>query len=176
MEATDGNFYGATLGGGANPSSGGTLFKITSRGKLTTLYSFCAQTGCLDGQNPSAGLMQGTDGNLYGTTAFGGSGSCAGGCGTIFRLSVGLRPFVETLPISGEVGATVNILGTNLTGASRVTFDGIPAEFTVVSKSHIKTAVPPGATTGRVKVKTPHGMLVSNVDFRVTLTSDGAED
>ena len=66
----------------ANKSSGGTIFKITPSGQLTTLYSFCAQINCPDGQNPSAGLVQGTDGNLYGTTAYGGGNGCSGGCGT----------------------------------------------------------------------------------------------
>jgi uncharacterized repeat protein (TIGR03803 family) len=83
----------------ANKSSGGTIFKITPSGQLTTLYSFCAQINCPDGQNPSAGLVQGTDGNLYGTTAYGGGNGCSGGCGTVFSVSVGLRPFVETLPL-----------------------------------------------------------------------------
>ena len=151
----------------ANKSSGGTIFKITPSGQLTTLYSFCAQINCPDGQNPSAGLVQGTDGNLYGTTAYGGGNGCSGGCGTVFSLSVGLRPFVETLPTSGQVGTMVSILGTNLTGASHVSFNGVPAKFTVVSISEIRTAVPVGATSGKVKVRTPSGTLMSNLDFRL---------
>ena len=70
----------------ANKSSGGTIFKITPSGQLTTLYSFCAQINCPDGQNPSAGLVQGTDGNLYGTTAYGGLG--VPGFGVVFRLTI----------------------------------------------------------------------------------------
>jgi uncharacterized repeat protein (TIGR03803 family) len=66
VQATDGNFYGTTIGAGAYNQ--GTIFKITPGGTLTTLYSFCAQTGCTDGQSAQAGLVQGTDGNLYGTT------------------------------------------------------------------------------------------------------------
>jgi uncharacterized repeat protein (TIGR03803 family) len=64
--------------------------------------------------------MEATDGNLYGTTADGG----ANGEGTVFSLSVGLGPFVETEPTAAKVGATVNILGTNLTGATSVSFNG----------------------------------------------------
>src|SRR5207245_3790205 len=102
-----------------------------------------------------AGLVQDTNGRFYGTTAFGGtSTNCSLGCGTVFSLSVGLGPFVETQPTSGKVGAAVKILGTNLTGATSVTFNGTAAVFKVVSSSEITTTVPAGATTGKVKVVT----------------------
>ena len=68
--------------GGANGR--GTVFKITPQGTLTTLYNFCPQTGCVDGQSPQAGLVQGTDGNLYGTTSYGG----ADGHGTVFKITL----------------------------------------------------------------------------------------
>jgi hypothetical protein len=74
---------------------------------------------------------------------------------------------VETLPTSGAVGVAVTILGTGLTGSTKVTFHGIAATFTVVSASEITTSVPTGATTGTVKVITPGGTLSSNVPFRV---------
>ena len=66
VQATNGNFYGTTVGGGAH--GGGTVFKITPSGTLTTLYSFCSQSGCTDGADPHAGLVQATNGNFYGTT------------------------------------------------------------------------------------------------------------
>jgi uncharacterized repeat protein (TIGR03803 family) len=81
VQGSDGNFYGTTLQGGAN--SGGMLFKITPSGTLTTIYNFCSQSGCADGTAP-LGLIQGTDGNLYGVTGGGGSG---GGYGTTFKIS-----------------------------------------------------------------------------------------
>jgi uncharacterized repeat protein (TIGR03803 family) len=161
IQATDGNLYGIMDVGGANGA--GTIFKITLSGTLTTLYNFCSQSGCPDGQYPSGGLVQDTDGNLYGTTADGG----ANGDGTVFSLSVGLGPFVETEPTAAKVGATVKILGTNLTGATSVNFNGKAATFTVVSSSEITTTVPAGATTGEVQVATPSGTLLSNVSFRV---------
>lgn len=68
---------------------------------------------------------------------------------------MGLGPFVNTQTTSGKVGATVKILGTDLTGATSVTFNGTAATFTVVSKSKIKTTVPSGASTGTVQVVTP---------------------
>jgi uncharacterized repeat protein (TIGR03803 family) len=166
VQATDGNFYGTTELGGANTF--GTIFKITASGTLTTLYNFCPQSGCPDGAEPYAGLIQATNGNFYGTTYQGASADCFDGCGDVFSLSVGLGPFVETQTTSGKVGAAVKILGTNLTGATSVTFNGTAATFTVVSKSEITTTVPAGATTGTVEVTTPRGTLKSNTKFRVT--------
>jgi uncharacterized repeat protein (TIGR03803 family) len=161
VQATDGNFYGTTANDGG--TVGGTVFKITPSGTLTTLHSF----DYTDGARPYAGLVQATDGNFYGTTnAAGGANSY----GTVFSLAVGLGPFVKSLPTSGEVGAAVIILGTDLTGATSVTFDGTAAAFTVVSSSEITTTVPSGAATGNVQVTTPKGTLISNVNFRVTPT------
>jgi len=166
VRATDGNFYGTTVGGGgdANCSSYGegcgTVFKVTSTGQLTTLVLFNFNTGGA----PWAGLLQDTNSIFYGTTM---SGTGTSSLGTIFGLSEGLRPFIETQPTFGKVGANVTLLGTNLTGAKSVTFNGTAAQFTVVSKSEIKTTVPAGATTGKVEVVAPQGTLVSNVDFRV---------
>jgi uncharacterized repeat protein (TIGR03803 family) len=161
IQATDGNLYGIMDVGGANGS--GTIFKITLSGTLTTLYNFCSQSGCPDGQYPGGGLVQDTDGSLYGTTADGG----ANGDGTVFSLSVGLGPFVETQPTTAKAGATVKILGTNLTKATSVNFNGKAATFTVVSSSEITTTVPAGATTGEVQVVTPSGTLLSNVSFQI---------
>ena len=70
-------------------------------------------------------------------------------------------------PRLGTVGQHVRILGTNLAGATTVTFNGLAATFTVVSPTFIKATVPTGATTGTVQVTTPSGTLSSNVPFRV---------
>jgi uncharacterized repeat protein (TIGR03803 family) len=78
---SDGNFYGTTNLGGSHNS--GTVFKITPNGEFTTLYSFCSKSACGDGQNSYAGLIQATDGDLYGTTLAGGSH----GDGTVFKIS-----------------------------------------------------------------------------------------
>jgi uncharacterized repeat protein (TIGR03803 family) len=170
IQGTDGNFYGTASRGGPNTKSicslgCGTIFQITPSGTLTTLYNLCSQvaSSCTEGYDPNAALVQDTNGTFYGTTYFGG----ANGYGTAFSLSVGLGPFVKTQPTSGKVGARVKILGTKLTGATRVTFNGTPATFTVKSKSEITTTVPTSATTGKVQVVTPGGTLSSNVPFTV---------
>ena len=167
--ATNGKFYGTTWGGGlfANCQYGcGTVFEITPSGKLTTLHRFCDETGCPDGDGPyvGVGLFQATNGNLYGTALNGG----ANNDGTVFSVSVGLGPFVETQPTSGKVGVTVIILGNNLTGSTAVSFNGTVANFKVVRNSEIMTTVPTGANTGTVEVTTPRGILNSSVVFRVT--------
>jgi len=148
---------GTTIYGGGN--NFGTVFRITSGGVLTTLHSF----NSTDGTGPYGGLVQATNGKLYGTTSEGGTNND----GTLFSLAVGLGPFVETLPTSGKVGAKVMILGSHLTGATAVTFNGTAATFTVVSSTAINAAVPTGATTGKVQVTTPSGTLMSNVVFRI---------
>src|ERR1039458_5491589 len=96
VQAANGDLYGTTVVGGANLR--GTIFKITPRGTLTTLYSFCSQTNCTDGAIPDAGLVQDTNGDFYGTTFNGG----ANNSGTVFRLSVGLGPFVKPRPPYGK--------------------------------------------------------------------------
>jgi len=102
---------------------------MTPSGKLTTLHCFDGT----DGESPLAALVQATNGDLYGTT-FGGG---ANNDGAVFSLSVGLGRFVMTQPTSGKVGAAVKILGTDLTGATSVTFNGTAAVFEVVSSSLI---------------------------------------
>jgi len=78
VQGPDGNFYGTTARGGANGD--GTIFRVMPDGAYAVLYSF---QGSPDGQMPEAGLFAGSDGNLYGTAAFGG----ADGAGTVFRIS-----------------------------------------------------------------------------------------
>jgi uncharacterized repeat protein (TIGR03803 family) len=89
VQGPDGNLYGTTPFGGdyryCNIFGCGTMFKMTPSGKLTTLYEFCTQDNCSDGQYPG-GLVQ-TNRGIYGTTGGGGGGNCGNGCGTIFRIT-----------------------------------------------------------------------------------------
>jgi uncharacterized repeat protein (TIGR03803 family) len=84
IQANDGNFYGTTMEGGSSccPGNIGTVFKMTPEGVMTTLFSFTDQKGPYFGANPYGGLVQGSDGNLYGTCALGGSH----GGGNVFRI------------------------------------------------------------------------------------------
>jgi uncharacterized repeat protein (TIGR03803 family) len=225
VQASDGNLYGVVTGGGS-ASGYGTVFRITLAGTFATVYAFCHVSGCPDGAEPTGSLIQATDGNLYGVTIAGGGGSCPAafaigcgavfqitldgqftnvqgfdftdglspdvvyqatdgnlygetvfggdvkcpvhdGCGTIFVIGEGLAPFVEMLPEYGKVGSTVRVLGTDLTGATSVSFNGTAATFTVRSSSLITATVPAGATTGFVTVTSPSGTLTSNKQFRV---------
>lgn len=96
IQVNSGNFYGVTIGGGAN--NAGTVFEITPTGTLTTLYNFCSQKSCKDGNEPST-LMQGSDGNLYGTTIWG--GSIKEGGGTIFEMSGGVLTTIYKFSSAG---------------------------------------------------------------------------
>jgi uncharacterized repeat protein (TIGR03803 family) len=78
VQAINGNLYGTTVGL-YNNYNNGTVFRITTGGIFTTLYSFDGT----DGANSAAGLIQATDGNLYGTTLEGGTN----GDGTVFKIT-----------------------------------------------------------------------------------------
>jgi uncharacterized repeat protein (TIGR03803 family) len=78
IQANDGNLYGTTENGGTN--GGGTVFQISTGGAFNALFSFPANTG---GRNPAAGVTQGADLGLYGTTQLGG----AAGVGTAYRIT-----------------------------------------------------------------------------------------
>jgi uncharacterized repeat protein (TIGR03803 family) len=97
VQAADGNLYGTTYQEGLGYDTNGTIFKITTAGMLTTLYTFCSQSNCTDGEHSYAGLIQAIDGNLYGTTNGGG----ANGWGTAFSLSLSVTgPAVKLSPTS----------------------------------------------------------------------------
>ena len=169
VQATDGKLYGTTFFGGG--FGNGQIFSITTSGTFTTLYSFPSSDG-VDGQNPF-GLMQHTNGKLYGVTNQGGtSNNCiffdVPGCGTVFSFDVGLGPFVKFVVPDGKVGSVIQILGTGLTGATAASFKGVPASsFKVISDALMTATVPEGATSGRVTVTTPTRRLTSNVKFKV---------
>ena len=103
IQGTDGNFYGTTANGGANGH--GEVFKMTSSGAITVLHSFTASG---DGAYVAAGLVQATDGNLYGTTKMA-DGST--GCGTIFRVGPTGANFstLFTFPTDGSMGCNPEV-------------------------------------------------------------------
>ena len=209
FQASDGSFYGTTEQGGA--SGNGTVFKMTQAGQVSILYSF---KGGSDGATPDAGLVQATDGMLYGAAIFGGASNFgtlyqistagiyksiytftgakgqypaaliqhtngklygtaneggANGLGAVYSLDVGLKPFLTFVLPTAKIGGTAQMLGQGFTGATSVTFNGVPATtFKVVAGTYLTATVPTGATTGPVVVTTPTQTLTSNVNFRVT--------
>jgi uncharacterized repeat protein (TIGR03803 family) len=165
VQATDGKFYGAA----ANNTSSGVLFQITSTGKYRVLLNFTNVTGKYPGANPQVSLFQHTSGTLYGDTYGGGTGKLCF-CGVLYSLGMKLGPFVSFVgPLfEGKVGKTIEILGQGFTGATKVSFHGVSATFTVVSDTYLTAVVPAGATTGSVTVTTSGGTLTGNKIFRVT--------
>ena len=128
IQAKDGNFYGTTYFGGAN--SAGEVFQLTPAGVVTTVYSF---TGLgTEGGGPTAALVQGSDGDLYGTTQIGGSAND----GTIYRLSVGggsTGP-VGTAPVVTLTASTPEVmLGGGGTGVFTISLSAAQTSDVVVT-------------------------------------------
>ena len=96
VQGTDGNFYGTTESGGV-ANNYGTVFRISPGGSLTILWTF-NQNLNHDGGNPKAALVQGSDGNFYGTTYLGGTNSYIFGSqsGTVFQLNANDSPITLT--------------------------------------------------------------------------------
>ena len=105
IKDSDGNLYGTTAYGGLYGF--GTIFEVSKTGVETVLYSFSGYPA--DGVYPQAGLVRDAAGNLFGTTQYGGPGSCqingfTEGCGTVFMLS---NTGVETV-LHGFVSGTTD--------------------------------------------------------------------
>ena len=167
VQTPDGNFYGTTYSGGGGLNcfklGCGTVFKVTPEGKFTTLYVFCEQSYCPDGSQPVGTLVEGSDGEFYGTTSTGGVSydtPCDGGCGTVFKItSLGklttLYRFCTqsgctdgTLPTGSLVQATNdNFYGTTLVGGGSYNCDSY------------------GPGCGSVFEITPTGQLTTLFDF-----------
>jgi uncharacterized repeat protein (TIGR03803 family) len=91
MSQEEGTLYGTTPNGGTYGK--GTVYRLTQAGVLTQIYSFGNPKNSYEGLNPSAPVMEGFDGFLYGTTCWGGktaggmNGTGTTGQGTVFRVS-----------------------------------------------------------------------------------------
>jgi uncharacterized repeat protein (TIGR03803 family) len=153
IQANDGNLYGVTDVYGA-PN---TLFRLSLTGTLTTLFTFGGDYG-----QPSGPLMQATDGTLWGVADYAGTGP-----GAVYRYNADLNGLVVPVPAFGKAGSDVVLLGPDFTGATGVTFNGIPASYTVRSSTIITATVPAGATTGPVDVTGSFGTWIGNPVFFV---------
>jgi hypothetical protein len=112
--------------------------------------------------------MQHTNGFFYGATNADGVSNGMNDLGVIFRLDMGLSPFVTFLNTYGRVGMTVSLLGDGFTTSSQVFFNGVPAtEISDVGPSFMMVVIPGGATTGPITVTTTKGTLTSNKLFVV---------
>jgi uncharacterized repeat protein (TIGR03803 family) len=136
VQGTDGNYYGTTtfLSFGGNE---GVVYKITPAGKYTTLHVFSTTSG----YNPNDPLIQGTDGNFYGTTALGGktvSPACFASnstCGTVFKMTpAGKVTFIyefDKTHGAGPIGPVIQGTNGNFYGT---TSEGGTSGFGVVFK------------------------------------------
>ena len=86
----------------------------------------------------------------------------------IFREQEYNQPYSGFYPTAAAVGSIIDIFGKYFTGATAVTFGGVPSQqFTVLSDSHVQAYVPPAAITGQIGVATQYGMVLSTAQFVV---------
>jgi uncharacterized repeat protein (TIGR03803 family) len=153
VQVPDGNFYGATSSGGINDL--GTVFKVTPAGMLTTLIEFTGGGGGNRGGTPLGGVVRGSDGNFYGTTAVGGTD----GKGTIFKMTPSgvLTTLVDFTGVAGAApGAAPN--GRLIEGT-----DG---------RFYGTTSVGGASDVGTIFAVTPSGLYQRIVNFSGTTSGD----
>jgi uncharacterized repeat protein (TIGR03803 family) len=148
IEGDDKNFYGTAFAGGSGAvcANCGTVFKMTPGGATTIIHNFKGK----DGLNP-VGVVQGTDGDLYGSTYGGGKydpESCQpyGGCGTVFKVTTG-RVFTSLHSFDLTDGAILyapvaqasdgTFYGTTFYGGGDGGSDG--SIFSITSRGHFET-------------------------------------
>lgn len=144
IQASDGNLYGTTPGNGTNVNTSfGAVFKVTLSGQETLVYTFQGQT-VSDGQLPEAGLLQGVDGNFYGTTSEGGTGPS----GTVFKLT---PAGVETVLSNFNAGGSTSVNGYSPTASLIQASDGNLYGINTLGGAHndgtVFQVTPQGVTT-----------------------------
>lgn|GEM_PF-1546482 len=179
--ANDGNFYGMTNAGGSN--SLGTIFKMTPAGVLTTLVNFTGTSGAALGSSPQGWMIQGSDGNFYGTTSAGG----AGGFGTVFTMSP-TGTLTTLVQFTGTIGSALgstpkgalvqaadgNFYGTTIAGG----VGSVGTFFKMTSTGTLTTLVQFTGTLGTAPGASPQGSLVIGADgsFYGTCNSTGTQN
>jgi len=159
IQASDGNFYGTTAGGGT--SGGGTVFKIAPSGFETVLYAFAGTA--TDGSDPGAALIQAGDGNFYGTTSLGGTA----GVGTVFKVTpAGVETILHSFTVGTDgrqpVAALIqasdgNFYGTTYQGGS--SGDGVVFKVTPAGVETVFYAFTGAAPNGN-----PRGAVIQDSD------------
>ena len=137
--------------------TGATAFTVDLATQITATVPAGATTGKIAVTTPGGTGISAAD---FTVTTPGGGGGGTTGTATITSFT----------PTSGPPGTIVVITGTDLTGATSVTFDNVSATFTVNSATRITATVPAGATTGKIVVTTPAGTATSAADFTVSTT------
>jgi uncharacterized repeat protein (TIGR03803 family) len=139
-----------------------------STGAVVQSFSFAGPNGSL----PEAGVIQGADGKIYGTTI--GGGTVAKGraaSGTVWSVDAGMpapKPYIATFsPSGGAVGSSVLIRGRRFIGTTAVTFNGVSAAFQVLNVQFIRATVPAGASTGPIEVTNAGGTAATVKPFVV---------
>lgn len=162
LQGSDGMLYGTTSGGG--DYNYGMVFNLSTDGSVfNSLHSF----GVFDGSDPSSGVVEGPDGNLYGTTFFG----SVWGYGTVYRLNT-LLPLVSSFsPTSGSAsaGTTVTVKGVNLGSAGAVTIAGVSQTILSKTATSVKFRLNASTPVGiyPIVVTTPNGTATSAKKFTV---------
>jgi uncharacterized repeat protein (TIGR03803 family) len=162
IQGSDGNFYGMTPDGGANNS--GIVFRITPSGTETILYSFNSVLN--DGISPNGSLIQGSDGNFYGTTSLGGGPNENG---VVFKITPAgtetvLYSFPGQVPESGNPegsliqGSDGNFYGMTYYGG--VNNDGVVFKITPAGTETVLYSFQGGTTDGM----NPQGSLVQGTN------------
>ncbi len=138
VQATNGNFYGTAYDGGASSYPGyGTVFEMTHSGEVTQLFSFSLASP--SGSNPSSGLVQAIDGNLYGTTVNGGANLA----GTVYKITP--AGVLTTLHNFADTDGAVPF--GNLIQATNGNFYGTTEEFGATGNGTVFEMTPSGALT-----------------------------
>ena|SRR5579859_6453262 len=188
MQHTNGKFYGVTESGGANGLNGGVFYTLD-----VGLKPFVNVAAWMGRVGKTVGILgQGFTGattvSFNGTpatfnissdtylTAVVPNGATTGpvmvttttGSLKSNRKFLVIPTIASFAPLSGPVGTSVVITGTSFTGATVVSFGGVPAtSFSVDSDSQITATVPTGAVTGKIQIKTPGGVATSQDSFTV---------
>lgn len=155
MLGTDGNFYGSTFSAGTDDY--GTLFDVSSKGTLYTLFNFTFTGGTVPGSGPQT-LVVHTNGSYYGVTLGGGSLDN----GTLFSLTpINLREILTVVgPIFLEPGGPVEILGNELTQTAEVSFGSVQAQFQANADTYLTATVPEDAIDGPIIVTLETGLQI----------------